>query len=106
MSVYWKSVLYSEDNYLRFSPDLSNGFGPHLDPDVPGDRKDFVIYHIVVVYNELLNGIFLQSTKVSVDVLTPTRFFIASWLPIVRLLISVVSFVYGAFQLPETFLPK
>ncbi|KAL8453503.1 hypothetical protein Emag_001876 [Eimeria magna] len=105
LSIWWKSALYSENNYYKFLPALSRVFG--LDASDRPARGDSVVYHIVVVYNELFLGIFLQSTLLCVfllfDVLTPTRFYIATRLQIFNTAVGIIPFVYGAFQLPETF---
>ncbi|KAL8447358.1 hypothetical protein Emed_004462 [Eimeria media] len=105
LSIWWKSALYSEKNYLKFAPELSRVFA--LDFSELPSREDSVVYHIVVVYNELFLGIFLQSTLLCVfllfDVLTPTRFYIATRLQIFNTVIGIIPFIYGAFQLPETF---
>lgn len=110
LAVWWKHELYSERNFLKFAPALSELFGLEFDPLNPGEREDSVIFHIVVIYNELLMGIFLQSTLLVIfvlfDVLTPTRFFIACRLQMVNTLVGIIPFIYGAYQLPETVLPK
>ena len=110
LTVWWKYELYSEENYLRFAPILSEVFGLAFDPANPRPRKDSIVYHIVVLYHELLFSILLQSCILIVyvlfDVLTPTRFFIASRLQITNTLVGLIPYIYGAFQLPETLLPK
>ncbi|KAL8433690.1 hypothetical protein ACSSS7_003720 [Eimeria intestinalis] len=104
-AVWWKSALYSEKNYLKFLPQLSRVFA--LDSSTPPERSNSVVYHIVVVYNELFLGIFLQSTLLCIfllfDVLTPTRFYIATRLQLFNTAVGIIPFIYGAFQLPETF---
>ncbi|KAL8426595.1 hypothetical protein Efla_005172 [Eimeria flavescens] len=108
LAIWWKTVLYGEENYAEFLPLLSKVFG--LDMADLQDRKTSVVYHIFVLYDELLLGIFLQSTLLCVfllfDVLTPTRFFIATKLQILNTLVGIIPFVYGAIQLPETLLPN
>ncbi|XP_026189760.1 uncharacterized protein LOC34623673, partial [Cyclospora cayetanensis] len=110
LGIWWKTALYSKENYLRFAPSVSKSFGLEYDPAIPGDRMNSVAYHFVVLLNELFLGILFQSTLlltyILFDVLTPTRFFIASILQIVNTLLGIVPFIFGAIQIPETSLPN
>lgn len=110
LSLWWKTQLNSKENFLRYAPHLTEVFGLPFDPYDPGEPKDSIAYHIVVLYHELVLGVVFQSTLLAIFVLmnlvTPTRFFIASRLQIVITLIGIIPFIYGAFQLPETLLPK
>lgn len=110
LAFWWKGHLYDEESFLHFAPAISEALGVEFDPSNPPAPRDSVIYHTVVLYNELMLGSFLQSVIFFVcvlfDVLTPTRFFIAWQLQVANTLIAIAPFVYGAFQLPETALPS
>ncbi|OEH79697.1 3 5 -cyclic nucleotide phosphodiesterase domain-containing protein [Cyclospora cayetanensis] len=53
LGIWWKTALYSKENYLRFAPSVSKSFGLEYDPAIPGDRMNSVAYHFVVLLNEL-----------------------------------------------------
>ncbi|OEH79698.1 hypothetical protein cyc_07785 [Cyclospora cayetanensis] len=105
--LWWKSGLYSESYFETHRDNVSQTVGLHLDHEHPSDPNDSVISHLAVVYAELHLEGSVQSTVVLIivlfDVWTTTRFFIASWLLILNVLIGTMPVLYGAFQLPETF---
>lgn len=110
LALWWKTHLYGKETYLQFAPAVSEAFGVQFDPLNPPEPRDSIIYYTVVLFNELMLGSCLQSIVffacVLFDVLTPTRFFIAWQLQVANTLIAITPFLFGAFQLPETTLPK
>ncbi|CDJ40034.1 hypothetical protein, conserved [Eimeria tenella] len=108
--LWWKSSLYTQENFVKFAPSVSKLFGMTFDSEDPPDKKDSPIYHFVVLFNELFMGISFQSTILIIyvlfDVLSPTRFFIVSRIQGLNTILGTIPFIYGATQLPETLLPN